>query len=81
MQSNQAQLNKNTGNENLTLKAYEKKVKEDVRLINENLHELLKLFKIEDDRTMKVHFCCFSFSLKSLAKIQRFYFRIMMISA
>jgi hypothetical protein len=53
MQANQPQI-KSGGNENLTLKAYEKKVKEDVRLINENLYELLKLFKIEDERTMKV---------------------------
>jgi len=41
-------------NENLTLKAYEKKVKDDIRLINENLFEMMKLFKIEDDRTLKV---------------------------
>ena len=40
--------------ENLALKTYEKKVKEDIRLINENLHEMLKLVKIEDERTMKV---------------------------
>ena len=43
--------------ENLALKTYEKKVKEDIRLIHENLHEMLKLFKIEDDRTMKAS-CC-----------------------
>ena len=54
MQANQSQNIKSVGNENLTLKAYEKKVKEDVRLINDNLTELLKLFKIEDDRTLKV---------------------------
>ena len=47
-----AQGNKAT-NENLTLKAYEKKVKEDVRLVHENLHEMLKLLKIEDDRTQR----------------------------
>ena len=40
--------------ENLTLKSYEKKVKEDIRLIHENLHEMLKLVKIEDERTMRV---------------------------
>lgn len=54
MQANPSQNIKSVGNENLTLKAYEKKVKEDVRLINDNLSELLKLFKIEDDRTLKV---------------------------
>jgi len=47
------QSNKQTS-ENLTLKTYEKKVKEDIRLIHENLHEMLKLVKIEDDRTMRV---------------------------
>lgn len=46
--------NQKSSNENLTLKAYEKKVKDDVRLINENLFEMMKLFKIEDDRTVKV---------------------------
>lgn len=35
-------------NENLILKNYEKKVKEEVRLINENLFEMLKLLKIDD---------------------------------
>ena len=40
--------------ENLTLKNYEKRVKEDVRLIHENLHEMLKLLKIDDDKTLKV---------------------------
>jgi hypothetical protein len=54
MQANQSQNTKSSGSENLTLKAYEKKVKEDVRLINENLNELFKLFKIEDERTLKV---------------------------
>ena len=43
-----------SSNENLTLKAYEKKVKDDIRLINENLFDMMKLFKIEDDRTVKV---------------------------
>lgn len=55
--------------ENLTLKTYEKKVKEDIRLINDNLHEMLKLFRIEDDRTMRV---CFSFFF--LLKIFIIYF-------
>ncbi len=41
--------------ENLTLKTYEKKVKEDIRLIHENLNEMLKLVKIEDERTMRVN--------------------------
>ena len=41
-------------NENLTLKTYEKKVKEDIRLVHENLHEMLKLLKTEDDRAMRV---------------------------
>ena len=40
--------------ENLTLKAYEKRVKEDIRLIQENLLEMLKLLKIDDDKTLKV---------------------------
>jgi hypothetical protein len=40
--------------ENVILKAYEKKVKEDVRLMNENLHEMLKLLKMEDDKVIKV---------------------------
>ena len=40
--------------ENLALKTYEKKVKEDIRLIHENLHEMLKLFKIDDDRAIRV---------------------------
>lgn len=40
-------------NENAALKAYEKKVKEDVRMMHENLHEMLKLLKIDDDRTLK----------------------------
>ncbi|RNA30361.1 mediator of RNA polymerase II transcription subunit 22 isoform X2 [Brachionus plicatilis] len=35
-------------NENVILKNYEKKVKEEVRLINENLFEMLKLLKIDD---------------------------------
>ena len=43
-----------TPNENVTLKAYEKKVKEDVRLIHENLFEMLKLLKMEDDKVLKV---------------------------
>ncbi|CAF0776932.1 unnamed protein product [Brachionus calyciflorus] len=37
-----------TVNENVILKNYEKKVKEEVRLINENLFEMLKLLKIDD---------------------------------
>ncbi len=45
-----------TQNENVILKAYEKKVKEDVRLVNENLHEMLKLLKMEDDKILKVQF-------------------------
>ena len=44
----------NATSENLTIKAYEKKVREDIRLIHENLFELLKLFKVEDDKTLKV---------------------------
>ena len=55
MQAN-ANLNAKATNENLTLKAYEKKVKEDMRLMHENLHEMLKLLKIEDDKVLKVHF-------------------------
>jgi hypothetical protein len=50
-------------NENLTLKTYEKKVKEDMRLIHENLHEMLKLLRIDDDRTMRVMKFCFLFLL------------------
>jgi hypothetical protein len=49
-----SQANKSQS-ENLTLKSYEKKVKEDIRLINENLNEMLKLLKIEDERTMRVN--------------------------
>ena len=41
-------------NENLILKTCEKKVKEDVRLIHENLYEMLKLLKMEDDKILKV---------------------------
>ena len=41
-------------NENLILKSYEKKVKEDIRLINDNLLEMIKLLKIETDSTLKV---------------------------
>jgi hypothetical protein len=41
-------------NENLTLKLYEKNVKEDVASIQNNLYEMLKLLRIEDDRTIKV---------------------------
>ncbi len=41
-------------NENLILKAYEKKVKEDIRLISDNLLEMIKLLKIETDSTLKV---------------------------
>ena len=44
----------NATSENLTIKAYEKKVREDIRLIHENMFELLKLFKVEDDKTLKV---------------------------
>jgi hypothetical protein len=42
-------------NENLILKAYEKKVKEDIRLISDNLLEMIKLLKIETDSTLKVY--------------------------
>ncbi len=42
-------------NENLILKAYEKKVKEDIRLISDNLLEMIKLLKIETDSTLKVN--------------------------
>jgi hypothetical protein len=52
--------------ENLTLKTYEKKVKEDIRLINDNLHEMLKLFRIEDDRTMRVCSSSFLFFKNSI---------------
>lgn len=41
-------------NENLILKTCEKKVKEDIRLIHENLYEMLKLLKMEDDKVLKV---------------------------
>ena len=41
-------------NENLILKSYEKKVKEDIRLISDNLLEMIKLLKIETDSTLKV---------------------------
>ena len=41
-------------NENLVLKSYEKNVKQDIRLIHENLYEMLKLLKIEDDKLLKV---------------------------
>lgn len=41
-------------NENLILKSYEKKVKEDIRLISDNLMEMIKLLKIETDSTLKV---------------------------
>jgi hypothetical protein len=52
-------------NENQTLKTYEKKVKEDIRLMHENLHEMLKLLKIDDDKTLKVIFLMnFLMSLK-----------------
>ena len=36
-------------NENLILKSYEKKVKEDIRSISDNLLEMIKLLKIEAD--------------------------------
>jgi len=42
-------------NEILILKAYEKKVKEDIRLISDNLLEMIKLLKIETDSTLKVY--------------------------
>ena len=42
-------------NENLVLKSYEKNVKQDIRLIHENLYEMLKLLKIEDDKLLKVY--------------------------
>lgn len=45
---------KAAGGENLTLKAYEKKVKEDVKLIHENLNEMLKLVRIEDEKSSRV---------------------------
>jgi hypothetical protein len=60
--------NPKSSSENLTLKAYEKKVKDDIRLINENLFEMMKLFKIEDDRTVKV-----------MNKIKLFKFKIFLI--
>lgn len=41
-------------NENLTLKSYEKKVKEDIRLIHENLHDMLKLLKIDEEKGSRV---------------------------
>lgn len=37
-----------TVNENVILKNHEKKVKEEVRLINENLFEMLKLLKMDE---------------------------------
>lgn len=43
-------------NENATLKIYEKKVKEDVKLIHENLHEMLKLIKLDDDKSSRVNY-------------------------
>ena len=42
-------------NENLILKSYEKKVREDIRLISDNLLEMIKLLKIETDSTLKVN--------------------------
>lgn len=44
----QASGTSKTVNENVILKNNEKKVKEEVRLINENLFEMLKLLKIDD---------------------------------
>jgi len=49
-----SQSSKALTGENLTLKAYEKKVKEDIKLIHENLNEMLKLIKIEDEKTSRV---------------------------
>lgn len=50
----QGQGNKASSGDNLTLKAYEKKVKEDIKLIHENLNEMIKLLKIEDEKTSRV---------------------------
>lgn len=43
-------------NENVILKTYEKKVKEDIRLLHDNLYEMLKLLKMEDDKVLKVNY-------------------------
>ena len=55
-------------NENVTLKAYEKKVKEDVRLMHENLYEMLKLLKMEDDKVLKVR------NINYILKIRNWYY-------
>lgn len=72
MQANPAS-DKSAG-ENLTLKAYEKTVKEDVASIQNNLYEMLKLLKIDDDKNIRVRvdrwnsFCAKQFSTARLLK-------------
>lgn len=51
MASNVQAGSKGVSGENLTLRAYEKKVKEDIKLIHENLNEMLKLLKLEDEKS------------------------------
>jgi hypothetical protein len=51
MASNVQGGSKGVSGENLTLRAYEKKVKEDIKLIHENLNEMLKLLKLEDEKS------------------------------
>lgn len=56
MASGGAQQSSKAVSENLTLKLYEKKVREDVKLIHDHLHEILKLVKIDDEKTSKVYY-------------------------
>lgn len=67
-------------NENVILKNYEKKVKEEVRLINENLFEMLKLLKIDDSSKVNLFLIVYLiFLFKKFIRLK--FFRAMMIWA
>ena len=56
MQASRAAAGGTPQDDNAVLKTYEKKVREDVRSVFENMHEMLKLFKVEDEKRVSEAF-------------------------
>ena len=53
MQSQSQASNKSSISENLALKTYEKNVREEIRSIQGNLDEILKLLKFDEERRVR----------------------------
>lgn len=71
MASNVQAGSKGVSGENLTLRAYEKKVKEDIKLIHENLNEMLKLLKLEDEKSRVKHITYLSIYFQTIISLSR----------